>query len=63
VEKPDHRHRRPLRLHRERPRGRSAAECGQQIPSSDGDCDTPLPREVRRGNDTPRACCPLTARH
>jgi hypothetical protein len=27
--------------------------------ASDGDCHTPLPREVRRGNDsTPRACCP-----
>src|SRR5262245_22297924 len=31
---------------------------GQQFPPSDGDCHTPLPREVRKGNDTtPRACC------
>src|SRR6516162_1304185 len=28
------------------------AECGQQFPPSDGDCHTPLPREVRKGNDT-----------
>src|SRR5262249_2004590 len=43
---------------RERPRSR-AAECGQQFPPSDGDCHTPLPCEVRKGNDTtPRACCP-----
>src|SRR5262249_33756972 len=43
----------------ERPCGRRAAECGQQFPPSDGDCHTPLPREVRKGNDTtPRACCP-----
>src|SRR6516164_8255798 len=42
---------------RERPRGRRAAECGQQFPPSDGDCHTPLPREVRKGKDTtPRAC-------
>jgi len=42
----------------ERPR-RRAAECGQQFPSSDGDYHTPLPCEVRRGNDTtPRARCP-----
>src|SRR5262245_35828924 len=27
---------------RERPRGRSAAECSQQFPPSDGDCHTPL---------------------
>ena len=26
-----------------------AAECSQQFPPSDGDCHTPLPREVRRG--------------
>src|SRR6516164_8310620 len=32
-----------LRTRRERPRGR-AAECGQQLPPSDGDCHTPLPR-------------------
>src|SRR6516162_8247438 len=37
----------------------SAAECGQQFPPPDGDCHTPLPREVRKGNyTTPRACCP-----
>src|SRR5262249_26117900 len=39
-------------------RGRRAAECGQQFPSSDGDCHTPLPCEARRGKDTtPRVCC------
>src|SRR5262249_35852809 len=55
CEKPDHRHRCLLRPRRDRPRSR-AAECDQQFPSSDGDCHTPLPREVRRGNDTtPRA--------
>src|SRR5215467_5666511 len=32
--------------------GSRAAECGQQFPSSDGDCHTPLPCEVRKGNDT-----------
>src|SRR6516165_7710472 len=48
--------RRLLRARRERPRGR-AAECDQQFPPSDGDCHTPLPCEVRKGNDTtPRAC-------
>src|SRR6516164_5654770 len=47
---------------RERPRGRSAAERGYQFPPSDGDCHTPLPREVRKGNDTTRqACCPNSA--
>src|SRR5262245_64606954 len=46
-----------LRARRERPRDRCPAECGQQFPSSDGDCHTPLPREVRKDNDTtPRAC-------
>src|SRR5215472_3485576 len=41
---------------RERP-CRCAAECSQQFPPSDGDCHTPLPCEVREGNDTtPRAC-------
>src|SRR5262249_39413453 len=41
---------------RQRPRDSSAAECSQQFPPSDGDCHTPLPREVRQGNDTtPRA--------
>src|SRR5262249_10212082 len=46
-----------LRARRERPRDRRAAECSQQFPPSDGDCHTPLPCEVRKGNDTtPRAC-------
>src|SRR5262249_59673378 len=31
--------------------GRRAAKCGQQFPPSDGDCHTPLPCEVRKGND------------
>src|SRR5215813_7204283 len=48
-----------LRARRERPRDRRAAECSQQFPPSDGDCHTPLPCEVRKGNDTtPRARCP-----
>src|SRR5262249_57809710 len=48
-----------LRLPRERPSRGRAAECSQQLPPSDGACHTPLPREVRKGNDTtPRACCP-----
>jgi hypothetical protein len=45
-----------LSARRERPRGRRAAECDQQFPPSNGDCHTPLPREVRKWNDTtPRA--------
>src|SRR5215471_10283934 len=53
----DYRHRRLLRACRERPCGRRAAACGQQFPPSDCDCHTPLPREVRKDNDTtPRAC-------
>src|SRR5215813_14455020 len=45
-----------LRPRRERPRGSRAAQCGKQFPPSDGDCHTPLPCEVRKGNDiTPRA--------
>src|SRR5262249_27441145 len=45
---------------RERPCCGRAAKCGQQFSPSDGDCHTPLPCEVRKGNDTtPRACCPL----
>src|SRR5262249_32017215 len=45
-----------LRTRRKRPR-RRAAECDQQLPPSDGDCHTPLPCEVRKGNDTtPRVC-------
>src|SRR5262249_5870127 len=48
-----------LHARRERPRDSPAAERGQQLPPSDGDCHTPLPCEVRKGNDTtPRACCP-----
>src|SRR5262249_61858010 len=51
-----HRHRRLLRPHRERPCGRGAADCSQQFPSSDADCTTPLPPEVRAGKaPTPRA--------
>src|SRR5262249_15704179 len=47
-----------LRPRRERPRGCRAAERDQQFPPSDGDCHTPLPREVRKWNDTtPAACC------
>src|SRR5262245_45543666 len=43
-------------------RSSCAAECGQQLPPSDGDCHTPLPCEVRRGQDTtPRSCCPNSA--
>src|SRR5262252_7725300 len=46
-----------LRARCERPRGRRTAECSQQFPPSDGDCHTPLPCEVRKGNDTtPRVC-------
>src|SRR5262249_39371493 len=46
-----------LRARRERPRRRRAAACDQQFPPSDGDCHTPLPWEVRKGNDTtPRGC-------
>src|SRR6516225_6445942 len=45
-----------LGARRQRPRRRTA-ECSQQLPPSDGDCHTPLPCEVRRGDDsTPRAC-------
>src|SRR5262249_39269206 len=47
----DGRHLRLLRSRRERPRSR-AAERDQQFPPSDGDCHTPLPCEVRKGNDT-----------
>ena len=51
-----------LRATCERPRGSRAAECDQQFPPSDGDCHTPLPCEVRKGDDTtPRACCPNSA--
>ena len=45
---------------KDRPRDCRAAECDQQFPSSDGDCHTPLPCEVRKGNDgvfLPKAKC------
>src|SRR5262245_5397855 len=59
AEESNHRQRWLLRARRERPRGCRAAERDQQPPPSDGDCHTPLPREVRRWNDTtPRACRP-----
>src|SRR5262245_38492526 len=62
ADKADHRHRRLLRARRERPRRGRAAECGQKLPPSDGNCHTPLPCEVRKGkNTTPRACCPNSA--
>src|SRR5262249_61137949 len=57
VKEAEGRPRRLLRACPERPRSRRVAECDQQFPPSDGDCHTPLPCEVRRGNDTtPRAC-------
>src|SRR5262249_26758024 len=59
IEKSDDRHCRLLRWRREWPPGRRAAECGQQFPPSDGDCHTPLPREVRKGNDTTPLACSL----
>src|SRR5262249_52845281 len=53
----DHRHRRLLRACRKRPCSRCSAECSQQFSPSNGDCHTPLPREVRKWKDTtPRAC-------
>src|SRR6516162_4012569 len=52
-EQSDGRHLRLLRVRRERPRNRNrAAECSQQFPPSNGGCHTPLPREVRKRNDT-----------
>src|SRR6516225_2119637 len=45
-----------LRARRERPCCRRTAECDQQFTPSDGDCHTPLPREVRGNDTTPRAC-------
>jgi ParB-like chromosome segregation protein Spo0J len=59
VEISHNRHCRPLlRARHERPRCCCAAECGQQFPPSDGDCHTPLPCEVRKGNGTTlRVCC------
>src|SRR5262249_20357688 len=55
----DNWHRASLRACRERPRGRRTAERSQQFPPSDGDCHTPLPREVRRNNDTTPSPCSL----
>src|SRR6516225_9750361 len=53
-----------LRATCERPRCRRAAECGQQFPPSDGDCHTPLPREVRKGQRYhATSALSLTARH
>src|SRR5215831_2168618 len=46
---------------REWPRG-SGAECDQQFPPFDGDCHTPLPCEVRKGNDTTSRACSLHVR-
>src|SRR5215469_7353147 len=46
-----------MRARRDQPGDCGAAEGSQQFPPSDGDCHTPLPCEVRKGNDsTPRAC-------
>jgi len=59
VEITDHGHCRLLRV---RPCGRRAAEYGQQFPPSDGDCHTPLPREVRKGKNTARSACSLHVR-
>ena len=36
-QRPNHRQRRLLRVHAQRPRGCRAAKCGQQFPPSDGD--------------------------
>src|SRR5262249_37189916 len=52
-----------LRARRERPRGRRAAECDQQLPPSDGDCHTPLPCEVRKSTVPRHERAVLTARH
>jgi hypothetical protein len=52
TEETHRRHRRRLRARREWPSRRCAPECGQQFPPSDGDRHTPLPCEVRKGNDT-----------
>src|SRR5262249_42183359 len=57
AQEPDRRQlRRLLRACNKRPHRCGAAECDQQFPPSDRDCHTPLPCEVRKGNDTtPRA--------
>src|SRR5262249_28931987 len=44
-EKPDHRHRRLLRVRRERPRGRRAAERSYHFPPSDSNRHVALPCE------------------
>ena len=48
TDKADAQHLVLLRPRREGPRGSRAAECSQQLPPSDGDSHTPLPREVRK---------------
>ena len=53
------RHRRLLRACCTRP-GDRIAECDQQFPPSDGDCQTPLPCEVRKGT-IPRYECAVLA--
>src|SRR5262249_50743412 len=58
AEKPDRRQL-LLRARREGPRCCRAAECDQQFPSSEGDCHTPLPCEVRKRNDTTLRACSL----
>src|SRR6516164_5630311 len=51
-----------LRPRCDRPCNSRAAECSQQFPPSDGDCHTPLPCEVRKGNDTTPSACSLHVR-
>src|SRR5262249_47988735 len=43
VHEPDHRHRRLLRAHRERPRGSRAAQCEYEFSPSDVDCHATPP--------------------
>src|SRR5262245_51079732 len=63
VQESNDRHLRLLRPRRERPRGYRAAECGQQFPASNGDCHTPLQREVRSRTIPRHERAVLTARH
>jgi hypothetical protein len=49
VEHPDHRHRRLLRAHGERPSDRGADERGCELPSSDADCHLAVPKGVMFG--------------
>src|SRR5262245_45916607 len=64
VEEANYWHRRLLRARRERPRCGRAAECSQQFSPSDGDCHTPLLREVRKGKGYhATSVLFLTARH